>query len=35
MPISNCLLWPTSKNPRGFTVRRVLAKLRANPSNYS
>lgn len=35
MPISNCLFSPTSENPRGFSAWCVLAKLSANPRNYS
>ena len=35
MAISNCLFSPTSENPRGFSVWCVLAKLSANPRNYS
>ena len=35
MAISNCLFSPTSENPRGFSVWCVLAKLNANPRNYS
>ena len=35
MAISNCLFSPTSENPRGFSVRCVLAKLSAKPRNYS
>ena len=35
MAISNCLLSPTSENPRGFSVWCVLAKLSAKPHNYS
>ena len=35
MAISNCLFTPTSENPRGFSVWCVLAKVRANPRNYS
>ena len=32
MAISNCLLSPTSENPRGFSVWCVLAKLSAKPT---
>jgi hypothetical protein len=35
MAISNCWFSPTSENPRGFSVWCVLAKLSANPRNYS
>jgi len=35
MAISNCLVSPTSENPRGFSVWCVLAKLSTNPLNYS
>ena len=35
LAISNCLFSPTSENPRGFSVGCVLAKVRANPRNYS
>ncbi len=35
MAISNCLFLHTSENPRGFSVWCVLAKLGANPRNYS
>ncbi len=35
MAISNCLFSITSENPRGFSVWFVLAKLNANPFNYS
>ena len=35
MAISNCLFSPTSENPCGFSVWCVLAKLTANPRNYS
>jgi hypothetical protein len=35
MAISNCLFSPTSENPRGFSAWYVLAKLSANPRNYS
>ena len=35
MAISNCLLSPTSENPRGFSIWCVLVKLSANPHNYS
>ena len=35
MAISNCLFSRTSENPRGFPVWCVLAKLTANPRNYS
>ena len=35
MAISNCLFSPTSENPRGFSAWCVLAKLSANPRNYS
>ncbi len=35
MAISNCFYSPTSKNPRGFPVWSVLAKLSAKPRNYS
>jgi hypothetical protein len=35
MAISNCLFSSTSENPRGFSVWCVLAKLSANPRNYS
>ena len=35
MAISNCLFSPTSENPRGFSVWRLLEKLTANPHNYS
>ena len=35
MAISNCLFSPTSENPRGFLVWRVLAKLSTKPRNYS
>ena len=30
MAISNCLVSPTSENPRGFLVWSVLAKLSVN-----
>jgi len=35
MAISNCLFSPTSENPHGFSAWSVLAKLSANPRNYS
>jgi len=35
MAISNCWLSPTSENPHGFSAWCVLAKLSANPRNYS
>ncbi len=35
MAIINCLLTPTSENPRGFSDWCVLAKLSDNPRNYS
>jgi len=35
MAISNCLFSPASENPRGFSAWCVLAKLNANPRNYS
>ena len=35
MVINNCLFSPTSENPRGFSAWCVLAKLSANPRNYS
>ncbi len=35
MAISNCWFSPTSENPRGFSACCVLAKLSANPRNYS
>ena len=35
MTISNCLISPTSENPRGFSVWCVLAELSAKPRNYS
>jgi len=35
MAISNCLFSTTYENPRGISVWRVLAKLTANPRNYS
>ncbi len=35
MALSNCLLLPTSENPHGFSIWCVLAKLSADPSNYS
>jgi len=35
MAISNCLFSPTSENLCGFSVWGVLAKLSANPRNYS
>jgi len=35
MPMSNCLLSPTSENPRGFSVWFVLAKLSTGTHNYS
>ncbi len=34
MAISNCLVSSTSKNPHGFSVWCVLAKLTAKPRNY-
>ena len=33
MDIRNCWFWPTSKNPHGFSVGCVLAKLSAKPRN--
>lgn len=35
MAISNYLFSPTSENPCGFSALCVLAKLSANPRNYS
>ena len=35
MDISNCLLLPACKNPSGFSVWFVLAKLSVKPRNYS
>ena len=35
MAISNCLLSPISEIPMEFTTWCVLAKLSANPLNYS
>jgi len=35
MAISICLFLPTSENPRGLSVSRVLVKLSAKPRNYS
>ncbi len=35
MAISNCLSSPTMSIPRDFSVLCVLAKLSANPRNYS
>ena len=35
MAISNCWFWSTSENPCRFSAQCVLAKLRANPRNYS
>ncbi len=35
LAISNCLLLHTSENPLGFSVWCALAKLSANPRNYS
>jgi len=34
MAISNCLLSPTSENPRRFYAWCVLAKLNTKPRNY-
>ncbi len=33
--VNNCLFLLTSKNPQGFSVWCVLAKLTAKPRNYS
>ena len=35
MAIRNCLLSPTSENPRGFSIWCVTAKLSAKPRNYT
>jgi hypothetical protein len=35
MAISNCLFSPTYENPNEFSVWYLLAKLSANPRNYS
>jgi len=35
MAISNSLFSPISENPRGFSAWCVLAKVIANPRNYS
>jgi len=35
MAISNCLLSPTLEIPAEFPTCSVLAKLSANPRNYS
>ena len=33
MAISNCFYSTTSENPRGFSIRFLFAKLRAEPRN--
>ncbi len=35
MAISNYSFTPTSENPHGFSVWCVLARVSANPRNYS
>ena len=35
MAISNCFFLSAFENPRGFSVWCVLAKVSANPRNYS
>lgn len=35
MAKSNCLFFPTSENPHGFSAWCVLAKFKAKPNNYS